>query len=360
MAYDPTPSTNYRVMANDLANQVYSMYGKNQNYDEKLNQLNSIVEKDPAAFYNARIGLLGRQMGWQTGQNTGNRNTVYQKELESLIPGAKQAGMTDEQIGSLISGNSAYASAENQKRIAEEAKKGNGWVNQNVPGGWTTVAALAAAAAAPYALPAMGLGGAGAASTMPAWATAAGKGAAIGATMGGGSAALNGGNIGQGILQGGLTGAVGGGISPALGGGLTGNMAGGALAGGTGSALRGGNVLQGAAMGGAGGALNYGLGETGMPDFAKTGFNSFVKPTIMGALGNAIGGGQGGNTMSPQGIGSQGLNNVIGSMANMGSAQSKTPDWYTPQGAFLNDQQQDSKYLNTSTQARQMAKLLRA
>jgi hypothetical protein len=36
---------------------------------------------------------------------------------------------------------------ENQRRIAEEAAKGKGWVNQNIPGGWGTVAAAAALAA---------------------------------------------------------------------------------------------------------------------------------------------------------------------------------------------------------------------
>jgi hypothetical protein len=180
----------YNARANQLANEVYSMYSKNQNYDERLNELNAIVDKDPAAFYNARIGLLGKQMGWQVGQNTGDRNTVYQKELESLIPGAKAAGLTDEQIGNLVTGGSSMANAENQNRIAEEGRKGKGWVNQNVPGGWTTVAALAAAAAAPYALPAMGIGGGAGAGALTTTELLAGAGGAFVPTVGSGASFL--------------------------------------------------------------------------------------------------------------------------------------------------------------------------
>jgi hypothetical protein len=131
-------------------------------------------------------------------------------------------------------------------------------------GGAVAAPLLAGAGAAGGAAGAAGAGaaaagGATAASTMPAWLAAAGKGAAIGAGMGGGSAALTGGNIGQGIIRGGITGAVGGGVGSAIGGGLLGNVAGGALAGGAGSALQGGNVVQGAGMGALGGAISSGI-----------------------------------------------------------------------------------------------------
>lgn len=145
----------------DLANQVFNAYKTNQNYDQTLNQLNATPQN--ADYYRARLGLLGNMMGWQVGQNTGDRNSVYQQELASYLPGARAAGLSDAEINSLISKNTATASQENQRRIAEEAAKGQGWVNQNIPGGWTTVGALAAAAAAPYALSALGAGaGAGA------------------------------------------------------------------------------------------------------------------------------------------------------------------------------------------------------
>jgi hypothetical protein len=156
----------YNARAQELANDVYSRYGKNQNYDDPLKELDTIAAKDPEAFYRARMNLYGKQMGWQTGQNTGERNEILQKELATLIPGAKAAGLSEEEIGSLVGSGSNVGNAENQRRIAEEASKGKGWVNQNVPGGWTTLAIAAALAA----------GGAGAAGLLGEGALAAGAG----------------------------------------------------------------------------------------------------------------------------------------------------------------------------------------
>lgn len=133
----------------ELANQVFGAYRTNENYDQALNQLNALPQN--ADYYRARLGLIGQMMGWQTGQNTGDRNTVYQKELESYLPGAKAAGLSDAEINNLISQNAATASQQNQQRIAQEAAQGQGWVNQNIPGGWATIGGLAALAAAPYA-----------------------------------------------------------------------------------------------------------------------------------------------------------------------------------------------------------------
>ena len=135
----------------DLAAQVFNAYKTNQNYDQTLNQLNATPQN--ADYYRARLGLLGQMMGWQIGQNTGDRNTVYQKELESYLPGAKAAGLTDQEINNLITQGSSAANQENQQRIAQEAAKGQGWVNQNIPGGWATVGGLAALAAVPYFAP---------------------------------------------------------------------------------------------------------------------------------------------------------------------------------------------------------------
>jgi hypothetical protein len=134
----------------DLANQVFSLYRTNQNYDQQLNQLNALPQN--ADYYKARIGLLGQQMGWQTGQNTGDRNSVYQQQLQSYLPGARAAGLSDAEINNLINQNAAQQSAVNQERIASDAKAPQGWVNQNIPGGYMTLAA-AAALAAPYLAP---------------------------------------------------------------------------------------------------------------------------------------------------------------------------------------------------------------
>jgi hypothetical protein len=227
---------NTEERAKELADQVYGAYSSNVNYDAELNELNSLAAIDPEAFYKSRINLLGKQMGWQVGQNTSGENVRYEAELNSLLAGAQQAGLSNEEVNTLVTSGANQANRENQERIARDAAKGQGWVNQNIPGGYATLGALAAAIAAPYALGAFGGAGAAAGGTaaggaaagtaagtagsyfasLPAWVQAAAKGAAIGGATGGGVAGLTGGNVGQGLLKGALIGGATGGIAEGL------------------------------------------------------------------------------------------------------------------------------------------------
>jgi hypothetical protein len=175
---------NTEERAKELADQVYGAYSSNVNYDAELNELNSLAAIDPEAFYKARINLLGKQMGWQVGQNTSGENVRYEAELNSLLAGAQQAGLSNEEVNTLVTSGANQANRENQERIARDAAKGQGWVNQNIPGGYATLGALAAAIAAPYALGAFGAGSAGAAG---AGAGAAGAGGSIGGISLGGA-----------------------------------------------------------------------------------------------------------------------------------------------------------------------------
>jgi hypothetical protein len=316
----------------ELSDKLKAEYNSNADYVPTWQQFQSLKETDPAQWHKHQLSWLGHQQGWQIGQNTSERNAAGIPVIQDEIEQAKKAGLSQEEIDTILGGSSQAANYQNQNRIAKEAAQGQGWVNQTIPGGYTTLGALALAAAAPYALGAIGTAGtagaagsgaigagaagagaagAAAASTTPAWMLAAGKGAAIGAAMGGGSAAITGGDVGKGILYGGITGAVGGGAGNAFGGGYAGNMAGGALAGGTGSALRGGNVLEGAGMGAAGGALSTGISGLDAPDAVKQGLNMFGKPLVMSQVRNAFGGGQ-----SPQGP--QGISGIPGATQNAG------------------------------------------
>jgi hypothetical protein len=165
---------NTEERAKELADQVYGAYSSNVNYDAALNELNSLAAIDPDAFYKSRINLLGKQMGWQVGQNTSGENVKYQAELNSLLSGAQQAGLSPEEVNTLVTSGANQANRENQERIARDAARGQGWVNQNIPGGFATLGALAAAIAAPYALGAFGAGSAGAAGAAGAGAAGAG------------------------------------------------------------------------------------------------------------------------------------------------------------------------------------------
>jgi hypothetical protein len=248
----------------EVSDAIFGNWSRNRNERNAglYESLEKIKEKNTKGYYEAKIQLLGKQAGWNHGQNTFERAQPFIKELEQLAPEAIKAGLNFDQINSLFSQNLSFGSSQNQQRIANEAASGGGGFNLGeLVRGVLPVAALAIGA--PFLDAA--LAGGVAASSLPSFATAAGKGALLGSALGGGSAALQGGNIGQGLLTGGLTGAVGGGVGSAFGGGLAGNVAGGALAGGTGSLLRGGNPLEGALIGGAGGALLSGINELTAP-----------------------------------------------------------------------------------------------
>lgn len=308
-------STDPRQYAGEVMGQLSELmktqYNYNENYEPTWHKFAALQDLNPEAFHRNQLNWLGHQQGWQVGQNTSERNEAGLPVIQNEIEQARKVGLSDEEINQILSGSSQQANYQNQVRIANElASGGSGFNFQKdvLPGLIFVGGSAAAMTGAGAALAAGGAGAAGAAgatgaagagagagaaaaqSTIPAWLAAAGKGAAIGAGMGGGSAALQGGDVGKGILYGGLTGAVGGGVGSAMGGGYAGNMAGGALAGGTGSALRGGNIAQGAGMGALGGAISTGISGLDAPDAAKYGLNYFGKPLVMSQVGNAIGG----------------------------------------------------------------------
>lgn len=268
------PDQYYKTLATDISDQILGNWSMNKNEHNAAltNQLENFKDVSPTAYYQAQLNLLSKQSGWQHGQNTFERAKPYQEKMAELAPKALEAGLSPQQIDSIVGQGFSAASAQNQQRIVNEQQSyGGGFNLGELVRGVAPVAALAIGG------PLIGAS----ASSLPSFATAAGKGALLGSALGGGSAALQGGNIGQGLLTGGLTGAVGGGVGSAFGGGLAGNVAGGALAGGTGSLLRGGNPLEGALIGSAGGALLSGINELTAP--------SALTPELMGPTYGELG-----------------------------------------------------------------------
>lgn len=137
----------------ELAGQLKEAYRTNANYDDIWKQFAATQSSDPQQWYRHQLDFLGNQIGWQQGQNTGERAAALQPQIDATIADAQKAGLKKEEINSILGGSSQEANLANQKRIAEEAAQGKGWVNQNIPGGWGTVAGVAALAAAPYLAP---------------------------------------------------------------------------------------------------------------------------------------------------------------------------------------------------------------
>jgi hypothetical protein len=266
-----------------------------------------------AQLYASALGRTPDAASLEANVNLLNRNPDAFAWLADTVTKSPEARAYAEKSG--VDLDKAYAGVVgNFKHFTPTPKQGGiGGFFQKV-GPFLPLALAGGALAAPYLAGAAGAGAAGAgaagagaaaagtaaagaaaASTTPAWMIAAGKGAAIGAAMGGGSAAMTGGDVGQGIIRGGITGAVGGGAGSAMGGGFMGNVAGGALAGGTGSALRGGNIAQGASMGALGGAINTGINQLGMPSEANQFAKFTAKPLIMSEIGRTLYGGASSN-----------------------------------------------------------------
>ena len=154
------PKQFYSQVADKLGSSIIGKYQTNDNYDTEYNQLQSIKNIDPAAYYRNQLGFKAHSMGWQVGQNTGDRNAPTQQEIQSIIPEAQKAGLSTDQINSIISQNFTQARDQNVQRIANLAETGGSGFSfqKDVQPMWPVLAAaLTAGAAGAYA------GGAGAA-----------------------------------------------------------------------------------------------------------------------------------------------------------------------------------------------------
>jgi hypothetical protein len=123
------PKQFYSQVANKLGKQIIEKYQANDNYDNEYTQLQSLKDISPADYYKNQLGFKAHSMGWQVGQNRGERNAPTQQEIESMIPEAQKAGLAPEEIGSLINTNFGQARNQNVQRIATLAANGGSGFN---------------------------------------------------------------------------------------------------------------------------------------------------------------------------------------------------------------------------------------
>jgi len=199
------PNEFYKEISTKLTDKIYDDWkynNSNSTTTEARNLLEGIKEYDPASYYKAKLTDLGRSVGWQIGQNRNDRNAPFVEEIQKLAPEAIKAGLTPEQIDSLIGGSVNSANIENQQRIINEQQSGNYWTENLLGalkvgglalGAYGIDQALAAGAAAA----AEGAGGVAAAegstaSALPSlsWTAPEIGGSATGSTFGSLNAAL--------------------------------------------------------------------------------------------------------------------------------------------------------------------------
>jgi len=131
----------------DLENQWFSNYKNNMGGANPAiqQQLNELKEYNPEEFYSGMLSNLGKTYGWQIGQNTNaERGPAIQAQIQSLIPEAKAAGLTDAEISDILSKNVSEATRENQQRIVNEQQSGNFWKENLLGAGKVGALALGA------------------------------------------------------------------------------------------------------------------------------------------------------------------------------------------------------------------------
>ena len=259
---DPTPAEPAPAPTmSELADQLKTAYRTDTNYDDLWKQFAATKDQDPTQWYKHQLDFLGQQQGWQIGQNRSDRLAGLQPQIDNTIQQAKDAGVSDKEIKSILGRSSQEGNAANQQRIATLADMGGTGFNfqKDLQPGLTYLAL--ATAAAMTAQPEL-LG----AETGVAGGTTAGTGitggTGIGVTGGTtGGVGFTGGALGTGVPAG-LTVAEGSALAGTGAGGITalGGDAGGTLIGaGGGDAVVGG----GAAYPGMSAELSAELGLTG-------------------------------------------------------------------------------------------------
>lgn len=192
----------------ELASQLNTAYRTNTNYDDLWKQFEATKSQDPAQWYKDQLGFLGGQQGWQIGQNTGERASALDPQIQDTVAQAQAAGLSPDEIQQILAGSNQSANYANQQRIANEAANGGGMF-AGASGMVAPAATIAAMALAPELAPLL-------APELGALGGTIASGALTGGALGGIGAGIAGKDIGKGALMGGVTGAAGAGIGSAL------------------------------------------------------------------------------------------------------------------------------------------------
>ena len=212
------PNAYYSNLATAVNDSMFNNWSKNWGGNEGLNKtLESIKAVNPSAYYSAKLTDYGRQLGWQIGQNRSDRNAPTEQAIKDMVPAAIAAGLSVEQINSLVGNNLNIANAMNQQRIINsQASGGNFWAENLIGaakvgalalGAYGLDTALAAGAGAGMAgnagvgLTAPSMAGDLALTTAPTVGTIGGYGSIAAPSLAGGLGVGSGGVLGGGALS---------------------------------------------------------------------------------------------------------------------------------------------------------------
>lgn len=153
---DTNPDEYYNRITASIGDSIANNFRRNKSgrNDYLFQELEGIKEVNPKAYYNAQLRYLGEQLGWNHGQNTYEGTGAVQEQLKNLVPEAIKAGLSPQQIDSLVGSTFGSASAANQQRIATDAANGGSGFSfaKDILPGITFVGGAALGAAGPAAL----------------------------------------------------------------------------------------------------------------------------------------------------------------------------------------------------------------
>jgi len=152
---DSNPNAYYGAVAKSISDGIFYNHIKNRSgrSDSLFSALEELKPLNPKVYYETKLGLLGRQMGWDYGENRSDRADSKAEAFKTLIPEAISAGLSADQINTLVGSNINSANSQNQQRIANEAATGGGGFSftKDVLPGLTFVGSAALGAAGPAA-----------------------------------------------------------------------------------------------------------------------------------------------------------------------------------------------------------------
>jgi hypothetical protein len=214
------PTEFYNQVSTKLEDKIYGdwrMNNTNSSTQEARNLIEGIKDVNPQAYYTTKLTDLGRNVGWQIGQNRSDRNAPTIEQIKALVPDAMKAGLSADQIDSIVGNNINAANFQNQQRIANEAASGGNFWTENLIGAAKVGAlalgaygldnALAAGAGASMAgnagvgFTAPSMAGDLALTTAPTAGTIGGYGSIVAPSLAGGLGVGSGGVLGGGALS---------------------------------------------------------------------------------------------------------------------------------------------------------------
>jgi hypothetical protein len=148
------PNAYQQASASLIGDMAFNLWQGNSPYSTGLvSELEKYKDTNPQAYYSAQLALKAKQMGHNAANGATDRNAPIQQDIQNSYQNAVNAGLSPEQINSIISQNYQTTAANRAKTNATNAASGGAGFNfktDMLPGLKLVGGALIGAGAADY------------------------------------------------------------------------------------------------------------------------------------------------------------------------------------------------------------------